>query len=151
MIATSRRKRVCMTLLVLNLLFIWGNSLLPASVSAAFSSRVGKLIKMILSLPVSNLGQSGGQHLLRKLAHFSEFASLGLLLSWYTGMVRKPYLLAAGTGFLAACLDETIQFFVPGRGPGVLDVLIDTCGVVLGIGCLLLGYHVSRKLKKAAA
>ena len=50
----------------------------------------------------------------------------------------KPFLYALGCAFLAACIDETIQIFVPLRGPGIKDVLIDTGGALTGIAILTL-------------
>ena len=48
-------------------------------------------------------------------------------------------------GAAAACIDETIQVFVPGRGPGLRDVAIDCLGVLLGIVLLHLGHRYLRK------
>ena len=91
---------------------------------------------------------NSGHGLLRKLAHFTEFACLGALLAWLFGMLRKPLLLALPGGFLIACADETIQRFVPDRGPAFKDVLIDTSGVLVGIGLLFLGYTIRKKHAK---
>ena len=33
----------------------------------------------------------------------------------------------------AACIDESIQLLTPERGPSLVDVWIDTFGVVMGI------------------
>lgn len=136
MISSQRRLRLCRALIALNLLFIWGNSALPGEVSQAFSDWVKAIIEAIFP----GEGTSGGGGLLRKLAHFSEFAALGLLLTWLHGMLRKkiPFALLWGMG--AACVDETIQRFVPGRGPSLRDVGIDTCGVAAGMILLLLGH-----------
>lgn len=127
---TNTRLRLCITLLVLNLVFIWGNSLLPGEVSGAFSQWVKDLLGIAPGDPHT------GHGLLRKLAHFTEFACLGLCLQWLHGMLQKPLWRSLLAGFGAACLDETIQVFVPDRGPAIKDVLIDTAGVCLGV-CLL--------------
>jgi VanZ family protein len=63
-------------------------------------------------------------------------------------MLHKPLLLALPSGFLIACADETIQRFVPDRGPAFKDVLIDTSGVLVGIGLLFLGYTIRKKHAK---
>lgn len=139
MIRTDRRLRLCYTLLIMNLCFIWGNSLLPGSVSGAFSDWVKDLLTALL--PVGEPSEGGGG-LLRKLAHFTEFACLGMLLTWLLGMLRHPRSLALLLGTGAACIDETIQRFVPDRGPSLQDVGIDTCGVIVGMSLLLLGHYV---------
>lgn len=144
---TVSRMRLCTVLLIANLLFIWGNSLLPGEISGAVSDFVKSLLGCFL--PSLSPGAPGGSHLVRKLAHFTEFCCLGLLLSWLLGMTRTHFRLPALLlGFGAACIDEAIQIFVPGRGPGLRDVAIDTCGVVLGIGLISLGQFLFRRPRK---
>lgn len=143
---TNRKLRVCTALIVLNLVFIWGNSLLPGSVSGAISGWVRDVLAAIFSRGSSD--PDSGHGLLRKLGHFTEFACLGGLLTWLLAMVQKPGILALLCGFLVASVDETIQRFVPGRGPSFTDVLIDTSGAILGIGLVLAGYAIFKKLAK---
>lgn len=142
----SRQKWVCSVLLVLNLLFIWGNSLLPGEASSEISSGFLGYITEILGQVIPN-----GEYVIRKLAHFSEFACLGLLLSWLFRLLRQQgihlFTMPLLCGSLAALLDETIQVLTPERGPSVIDVWIDTAGVTAGILLMLLGYalYVRRK------
>ena len=133
---TNIRLRVCAVLILLNLAVIWGNSLLPGEISAAVSGWVRDVIKAILRM--DGLGGGTGHGLIRKCAHFTEFAVLGSLLTWLFAMVQKPRILALLCGVLVAGADETIQRFVPDRGPSFQDVLIDTAGALAGIGILLL-------------
>ena len=142
MIRTEKRLRLCTALLIVNLAFIWGNSLLPGEVSGAFSDWVKELLAHLFTS--EDLSSSGGG-VLRKLAHFSEFALLGALLTWLFAMLQKKKYLPAVCGFLAACADETIQRFVPDRGPSVVDVGIDTCGVLTGMFLLLAAHSILTK------
>ena len=145
MIRTKGRLRLCVTLLVLNLMFIWGNSLMPGEISGAFSQWVKDLFSALFP------GGSGGQEghgLLRKLAHFTEFSCLGMCLCWLNAMLRRATWHSFIYGFLAACVDETIQRFVPDRGPSFRDVMIDTAGVCVGIILLLIGYAILKKQTK---
>lgn len=139
---------LCCGLLCCNLLFIWGNSLMPASVSGALSQWVRDLLGIALLEDVP--GQSDG--LLRKAAHFMEFCSLGILLGWLFAMLKERkwafVLPAAAFGCLAACADEMLQHFSPGRAPRLTDVGIDTAGVLAGIGLLCLGYYIMYESKK---
>lgn len=132
---TKTRLYICITLLVINLTVIWGNSLLPGNLSGAISNAVKDFV--LLFLPMRPGGPSSGGGLIRKLAHFTEFACLGVVLSWLIRMLTtqklRHYLLPLFGGVLAACVDETIQRFVPDRGPNIFDVGIDTLGVVTGI------------------
>lgn len=146
MLKTQRKMRICVTLLVLNLLFIWGNSALPGSVSGAISGWIRDILAHLF--PGEPSDPDAGHGLLRKLAHFTEFACLGALFAWLFGMLQKPVVLAFLSGFAAAGIDETIQRFVPERGPSFADVLIDTSGVLVGIIFLLLGYTVLKKHRR---
>ena len=144
--AGKGRKALCAVLLMCNLLFIWGNSLMDAELSGSFSQWLRDLLGMAAGeLP----GQSDG--VLRKLAHFAEFCSLGFLLSWLLAMRKERkqafVLPAAALGCLVACVDEMLQHFSPGRAPRFTDVAIDTAGVLVGIGLLSLGYAIKRKNK----
>ena len=151
MIRTDKRMRLCTALLILNLAFIWGNSLMRGELSQAFSDFVKALLEVFL--PVGE-GTGEGSGLLRKIAHFTEFACLGLLLTGRAGMKGEggfrlgsiPVLL----GMAAACVDETIQIFVPGRSSSLIDVWIDTCGAAAGMILVLFGYHwiTNRKRNK---
>lgn len=118
--------------------------MLPAEISAAFSSRIKELVLFFLPAGESTTGQGHG--LLRKLAHVLEFTSFGALWCWYLLMGRRKPALAYLPGICVACIDEAIQCFVPGRGPRVTDVMIDLGGLSLGIGItLLIQYFKSKK------
>ena len=132
-------------MLALNLIFIWGNSLLPAEVSQKISDCVLELLPEILDQPEQQEEES---YLVRKLAHFSEFTALGMLLSWLCILRKRKRWIPAPVGTIVACIDETIQMFVPGRGPGLLDVGIDACGVLMGMFLLNTAYLLKRKRMK---
>lgn len=147
MVKTQKRLRLCVALIICNVLFIWGNSALPAQISAAISHFVRDVISVLMG------GGSGGEAsfgdgILRKIAHFVEFTCLGMGFSWLFSMLGKHRLYALACGFAVACVDETIQRFVPGRGPRFTDVLLDSAGVACGILLLIAGYTIYQKKKK---
>ena len=142
---TDKRLRLCITLLICNLIFIWGNSLLPGEISGAFSDWVKSLLARLFAAGEEDISGGG---LLRKVTHFTEFMSLGICLGWLHGMLRKGKLRPFLWGVLAASVDETIQRFVPDRGPSVKDVCIDSCGVLTGIILLYLGYTYLKRRKQ---
>ena len=76
------------------------------------------------------------EHIIRKLAHFTIYTILGLLLmclaETFDFTNKKRLLLSVLIGLLYACLDEFHQSFTPGRTPLITDVLIDTLGVIVG-------------------
>lgn len=136
MVSTKNRVRLCVALIIANVAFIWGNSMLPAEVSAALSSAVKKLL--LLFMPKGDATPATGTGLLRKIAHVLEFAGLGALWCWYLLMGKRKPVLAYLPGLCTACIDETIQCFAPGRGPRVTDVMIDLGGFSLGLAVILL-------------
>ena len=125
-----------MALILVNLAFIWGNSLLPAQTSAAFSSWVKSVL--LFFLPDGESAAIQGHGLLRKVAHFLEFACYGALWCRYLLMGQRKPVLGYLPGICTACIDETIQCFVPGRGPRVTDIMIDLGGFSLGLVVILL-------------
>ena len=68
--------------------------------------------------------------ILRKIAHVTEYAILGALL---TRAVRRPGLAALAVAVAYAASDEVHQLFVEGRHGSPLDVLIDAAGALAGI------------------
>ncbi len=143
MIRTEKRLRLCAALILCNLVFIWGNSLLPGEISGAFSDWVKSILAQLF--PGSVRPHSGGG-LLRKIAHFTEFAALGMCLAWLHGMLQKGRLQPFLWGVLVASADETIQRFVPGRGPSLRDVCIDASGVLTGMILLWCGHYCFEKI-----
>ena len=71
----------------------------------------------------------------RKIAHVTEFAVLSILLFRAVNFEKKQinYFWPVFLSIVYAASDEIHQGFVPGRGPSVIDVGIDTAGVIMGI------------------
>ena len=80
---------------------------------------------------ISGLGTGLGfwDTLLRKGAHFAEYAILGALL--LRALRREGFAVAAGVAYAAT--DELHQHFVPGRHGSPFDVALDAVGVTLGV------------------
>jgi len=74
--------------------------------------------------------------ILRKCAHFTEFAVLGVLssLTLLQTKVSHRVLIAMMFCLAVASLDETLQLFVDGRAGRIVDVMIDGAGALSGIG-----------------
>ena len=143
MIGRCWKKYLWTALLAACLALIWGNSMLPSSQSRQISDGLWQHIPFLPEF----LGEYGPK-LIRKAAHFAEFACLGFLLAGsFRAWGRTPVLPAALWGLLSACVDETIQIFVPGRGPGIKDVGIDVLGVCTGIFLLCFGHTLLKRIK----
>ena len=131
-----------LTLLILcNLALIWGNSLMTGTDSGNLSGSVLEWLSRFLPF----LGTEEGHRFLRKAAHFSEFCLLGVLVrARRIAAGEMPRLTLSGFGLAAACIDETIQIYVPGRASSLIDVWIDTAGFVTGTILVMLGASLIR-------
>lgn len=141
----KKKKMICTAMVVLNLAFIWSNSLVNGETSGNLSGGIMAWINSFLGL--DETGAALLHHLIRKAAHFTEFACLGALLAWRCRLSGEKHAVCfpALLGMAAAVVDESIQLFTPDRGPSLKDVWIDTAGVVTGILLLLLGHHFKKK------
>ena len=88
------------------------------------------------------------QTVVRKGAHFLEYALLGFLMlllgescSW-----RHRGWIAWGGGTLYAITDEVHQLFSDGRSAQATDVLIDSAGVLAGVLAAMLTLSLTRRL-----
>lgn len=77
------------------------------------------------------------EHPVRKMAHFSEYAAMAILvyLIWFPWIRRgwRLNILVIAWVFLSAALDEYHQSFVAMRSGNFVDVLIDTSGGCFGL------------------
>ncbi len=90
--------------------------------------------------------------IVRKTAHFAEYAVLGFLL---TSVCKSFYLktnhtipISFLTGTLYAVSDEIHQYFVPGRSCQLSDILLDSSGVICGIAFLLIIISIRKFIQK---
>lgn len=147
------RKAACITLvllIVLTLCFIFGNSLVSRDDSAEQSGRIVRLLKPILD-PEDRLTYDEFHKIVRKTAHFVEYAALGFectLLAFFVNVKLRlcGALYSAGGCLLAADIDEFIQSLVD-RGSAVADVLLDFSGSVFGIAIGCAAVYVAIKIK----
>lgn len=72
------------------------------------------------------------EFLIRKATHFTGYGLIAVLFYFFYRKLawRVPVILAIGSVFLLASLDELRQRFTPGRTGIFDDVLIDTAGAV---------------------
>ncbi len=113
----------------------------PGADSSVTSNGVGVLIFNILNFIFGNIGMSEEVFLvryipiIRKLAHFTEFAILGILIKTTLAdyRIKNSVAISVFAGFLYACSDEIHQLFVVNRYCSFNDVMIDTFGVFTGV------------------
>jgi VanZ family protein len=140
------KRKVYGFLFIFMLCFIFGNSMLSKEMSGAIS----KFVAGILG------GEAGtteeGHHLVRKLAHVTEYAALGatghLLFDCTLQDKYRKYVTVLLVGVATPLVDETIQIFSM-RGPALADVWIDVAGYLVGAIVILAVLVIQReRLKK---
>ena len=132
--------------------------------SGALSDRITALVLSVVRPDYDALDAAGQalvfgrvSYVVRKSAHFSEFAALGFFLLGHfralgtKAALRRPALWSLAVGVLYAVSDELHQGFVGGRSPALADGGIDSAGVCCGIlvMALLLALFRGRKKKNA--
>ena len=154
--------RLSLLLVIAVMVMIYCFSAQTGAESGAMS---GKITTWVLNLVIPDFADFSPEKqeairytvgfVVRKLAHFSEYALLGFSLMLHIAQLQKkisvrlPWLWAWGVGTLYAASDEWHQGFVAGRGPSVRDVMIDSAGVIAGT--FLLIWILWRKTKKRAS
>lgn len=125
----NKQSLICIGAVLLWIIFIFCRSLQPANRSTLESQWVLALLQRLASFELT-------EHFVRKLAHFTEFAILGVLAGALFGghcqHLWTGLLFAAMTGVVTALCDETIQLFVAGRTGQIPDVWIDVAGASTG-------------------
>ena len=159
-ITAIRRKRlvfiVFLTLTLLCTAFIFGNSINTGEDSGRQSGRVVQAVLKItdfFGIKITNINLLS--HLVRKSAHFCEFALLGVL-SFYTlkamGLCRVAQIyFGVSYCLLIASCDEYIQTFTNGRSGQVSDVMLDLSGSATAIILLfLIGFFINKRKTHSA-
>ncbi|MBR5288071.1 MAG: VanZ family protein [Clostridia bacterium] len=137
---------------VLWMAFIFAMSAAPGDVSGEQSGLITRLLAVFLpgGLRQNPALMARLETFVRKGAHMMEYA---VLLCLYRHALRLSGVRHAGLCALALCVgyaatDEIHQAFVPDRGPGVVDVLIDGCGALLGWAVVSAVERVTRSYQR---
>lgn len=132
MVNARKHTKLIFPILTLAWIFvIFSFSLQNGSISSLQSGVITKYIHSLLSNINMNLELKLLSLIIRKLAHFTEFFILGCLVRKSSlDLNRKDLLLYI---FLIPILDEFIQSFIPDRAMSVIDMGIDSLGILSGI------------------
>lgn len=150
---------IILLICIFNLIF--GFSSQDGETSSGLSRKITEIVVQNVRL-VQNLESSQKEkvfekieHIIRKLAHFSLYTLVGILLMSLMSTYKIDRFKRIGIcliiGILYAISDEIHQFFTPDRTPLIGDVLIDSSGVAVGIAIVIIiikFYRFIRKLKK---
>jgi len=132
-----KSKVVSWIAVILWMAVVFSLSAQPAASSNQLSKGVTEIIvEMIEKVTSINLEVNDINHFVRKNAHFIAYLILGGFVSnalKYSGSGLNEIFLAGLICVGYAISDEIHQMFVPGRGPQIKDVFIDSCGAAVGI------------------
>lgn len=139
--------------ILLTVAIIWGHSFMTPEMSTEESSFVKEIVEAVVQSVSNNQTFTIPEIVIRKSAHFIEYAILGLELVIFItinkslpdddkkrGLIKKLlslYPTAFVLSLFVGSIDETIQHFT-GRYSSVWDVLLDLAGASFSILVFLL-------------
>lgn len=136
--------------LVLWIALIWGHSLVQGPQSSAESGLVVGLLRPLFEA-VGVTDADVMSLVVRKCAHFSEYAVLGVIIRGFLvsrcAESGRPALPAGLLAALVPVIDESIQLFVPGRSGNPIDVCIDLAGVAAGVALSWAASRLAARLR----
>lgn len=140
-------KKLCICLIIPVIIWMIVVFMFSSQGSVASENTSATVIKAILSIVSpdnvnnSNLIESL-QGLIRKLAHFTLYLVGGMLIYTFINVfnttTKFKIILSIALGAAYAVTDELHQLFVYGRTGKITDVFIDTSGVALGVGIIVI-------------
>lgn len=148
---SNKRRCIFLVLAIIWMILIFGFSSRDGDLSGEDSGRVGRLVGEWF-VPGFDEWSEAKQNAfvdkvdfpIRKTAHATEYAILGILILGAIYETNKRQLYTFGIpwllGTIYAGTDEFHQLFVPGRSGQIRDVMIDSCGVFVGVliaGCVI--------------
>ena len=138
------KKAISWILLFFWLILIFTFSNQTGSVSTGLSDQVLSFLPKFIDSELLSF-------IVRKCAHFFEYFILAILTlnvcKNYAAISKKQLIITILFCFLYAISDEFHQSFIPDRTPLVGDVLIDSCGVIVGIGVVIILLKIVKKIK----
>ena len=144
-----------LTILTFVTIFIFSNQNGEASgtTSRGFTKKVIEILRLDRNLSENekeNLIENS-QFIIRKLAHFTIYTIAGIniygFFNTYNMKKKNKILSAILIGVLYAISDEIHQMFSGERTPAIRDVIIDSCGVLFGIGIFLIIKNLINNIK----
>ena len=133
-------RTILLALLLATFVIIFGFSNQDGEESTGISTKVSETIVNILhrngSINENKIKAKEIELFVRKLAHFSIYLIVGLLLMGFTSTYNldfsKKFVICIIIGIIYASTDEIHQLFIAGRSGQITDVFIDTFGVITG-------------------
>ena len=148
---------ILITALIAIFVTIFGFSNQNAETSSGLSQKVANFVVEIVP-SIKNMPEQEKEEvvdriesIVRKIAHYSIYTLVGILLmslmSTYKIKELDRIAVSLIIGVIYASTDEIHQAFVPGRGPLVTDVILDSMGVLTGIFIVMLVLKIYGKCR----
>ena len=149
---------ILITALITIFVTIFGFSNQNAETSSGLSRKVTNFVVEIIP-SIKNMPEPEKENvvdrvesIVRKIAHYSIYTLVGILLmglmSTYKIKEFDRIAVSLIIGVIYASTDEIHQAFVPGRGPLVTDVILDSMGVLTGIFIFMLVVKMICKVRR---
>jgi len=146
-----KNKKVFIWLIpILYILAIFNNSLQVGETSGNLSKTITIFVSNLLNRIYVSVDFDILHFFIRKLAHFSEYALLGLIIYFtikYYALLKSHFINNVIFFIFVPIMDETIQLFVPGRCGAIRDVLIDMSGYIFGTLIAYILYLIIKDIK----
>lgn len=123
------KNKISLLLVILWMIFIFVMSSFDATSSSNQSNFIVDIITSIINIKDIGLLSL----IIRKLAHFTEYFILGILVINFITRYDKKIIIAILLCIIYATSDEIHQIFVPGRSCQIIDIMIDSLGSIMGI------------------
>lgn len=121
--------KLSILLVLLWMIFIFVMSSFDATSSSNQSNFIVDIITSIINIKDTGLLSL----IIRKLAHFTEYFILGILVINFITRYDKKIIIAILLCIIYASSDEIHQIFIAGRCFAIRDILIDSMGAISGI------------------
>ena len=141
----NKKQIIYSALFLLITFYIFNNSLQNAAESSERSGIIVSVAQNILNFFKISVNPDFLTHIIRKIAHITEFAMQSFSAGGAILKSRKQMIIILAIGLITACIDESLQLTSPGRSGEFKDVVIDFSGTVIGI-LLYLKYKKINKI-----
>jgi VanZ family protein len=139
-----KAKRFIVILWSISLALIFFNSSQTGSESSGFSLEVASILSNVLSRIGIRVDIEIFHSLIRMGGHVFQYFVFGYITLWVILIYHLKWYNIFRTLYVMI-LDETIQFFTPGRAAEVFDIFLDSMGIFLAVLFFLITKQIFKK------
>ena len=139
-----KAKRFIVILWSISLAFIFFNATQTGSESSGFSLEVASILSNVLSRIGIRVDIEIFHSLIRMGGHVFQYFVFGYITLWVILIYHLKWYNIFRTLYVMI-LDETIQFFTPGRAAEVFDIFLDSMGIFLAVLFFLITKQIFKK------